>query len=40
MSRMCKKAIFGIFPEGLPHPLQRLGPDGCEFLICFAEGKS
>ena len=25
---------------GLPHSLQGLGPDGCEFLICFDEGKA
>ena len=28
------------FPAGLPHSLQGLGPDGCEFLICFDEGKA
>jgi oxalate decarboxylase len=26
------------FPAGLPHSLQGLGPDGCEFLICFDDG--
>src|SRR3981189_980702 len=28
------------FPAGLPHSLQGLGPDGCEFIICFDEGKA
>src|SRR6202050_3654079 len=28
------------FPAGLPHSLQGLGSDGCEFLICFDEGKA
>ncbi|WP_050420578.1 oxalate decarboxylase family bicupin [Bradyrhizobium tropiciagri] len=26
------------FPAGLPHSLQGLGPDGCEFVICFDDG--
>jgi oxalate decarboxylase len=26
------------FPAGLPHSLQGLGPDGCEFVICFDAG--
>jgi oxalate decarboxylase len=26
------------FPAGLPHSLQGLGPDGCEFLIIFDDG--
>jgi oxalate decarboxylase len=26
------------FPAGLPHSLQGLGPDGCEFLIVFDDG--
>jgi oxalate decarboxylase len=28
------------FPAGLPHSLQGLGPDGCEFLLCFDDGKA
>jgi oxalate decarboxylase len=28
------------FPPGLPHSLQGLGPDGCEFIICFDDGKA
>jgi oxalate decarboxylase len=28
------------FPAGLPHSLQGIGPDGCEFVICFDEGKA
>jgi oxalate decarboxylase len=27
------------FPTGIPHSLQGLGPDGCEFLLVFDEGK-
>jgi oxalate decarboxylase len=26
------------FPSGAPHSLQGLGPDGCEFVICFDDG--
>jgi oxalate decarboxylase len=26
------------FPAGRPHSLQGLGPDGCEFVICFDDG--
>src|SRR6201984_3851988 len=26
------------FPAGQPHSLQGLGPDGCEFVICFDAG--
>jgi oxalate decarboxylase len=28
------------FPPGQPHSLQGLGPDGCEFLIIFDDGKA
>ena len=27
------------FPAGYPHSLQGLGPDGCEFILCFDDGK-
>jgi oxalate decarboxylase len=27
------------FPTGVPHSIQGLGPDGCEFLLVFNEGK-
>jgi oxalate decarboxylase len=27
------------FPTGVPHSLQGLGPDGCEFLLVFDDGK-
>ena len=27
------------FPAGIPHSLQGLGPDGCEFLLVFDDGK-
>jgi oxalate decarboxylase len=26
------------FPAGFPHSLQGIGPDGCEFVICFDNG--
>jgi oxalate decarboxylase len=26
------------FPAGLPHSLQGLGPDGCEFILAFGDG--
>ena len=26
------------FPEGIPHSIQGLGPDGCEFLLVFDDG--
>src|SRR3984957_16817592 len=29
-----KEGDLWFFPAGLPHSLQGLGPDGCEFLIC------
>ena len=35
-----KEGDLWYFPAGLPHSLQGLGPDGCEFLICFDEGKA
>jgi oxalate decarboxylase len=28
------------FPPGFPHSLQGLGPDGCEFILCFDDGKA
>jgi oxalate decarboxylase len=28
------------FPHGYPHSLQGLGPDGCEFIIAFDDGKA
>lgn len=28
------------FPAGYPHSLQGLGPDGCEFILCFDDGKA
>ena len=28
------------FPAGLPHSLQGLGPDGCEFVLAFDNGAS
>ena len=27
------------FPSGIPHSIQGLGPDGCEFLLVFDDGK-
>ena len=28
------------FPAGLPHSLQGIGDDGCEFILCFDEGRA
>jgi oxalate decarboxylase len=28
------------FPAGLPHSLQGIGEDGCEFIICFDDGRA
>src|SRR6202166_808981 len=33
-----KQGDLWYFPAGQPHSLQGLGPDGCEFVICFDEG--
>lgn len=35
-----KEGDLWYFPAGLPHSLQGLGPDGCEFVICFDDGKA
>jgi oxalate decarboxylase len=35
-----KEGDIWFFPAGLPHSLQGLGPDGCEFVICFDDGKA
>jgi oxalate decarboxylase len=33
-----KEGDLWYFPAGTPHSLQGLGPDGCEFVICFDDG--
>jgi oxalate decarboxylase len=33
-----KEGDLWYFPAGYPHSLQGLGPDGCEFIICFDNG--
>jgi oxalate decarboxylase len=33
-----KEGDIWYFPPGYPHSLQGLGPDGCEFIICFDNG--
>jgi oxalate decarboxylase len=33
-----KQGDIWYFPAGSPHSLQGLGPDGCEFVICFDDG--
>jgi oxalate decarboxylase len=33
-----KEGDLWYFPAGYPHSLQGLGPDGCEFIICFDDG--
>lgn len=35
-----KEGDIWYFPAGLPHSLQGLGPDGCEFILCFDEGNA
>jgi oxalate decarboxylase len=35
-----KEGDLWYFPPGAPHSLQGLGPDGCEFVICFDDGKA
>ncbi len=32
------KGDLWYFPEGLPHSIQGLGPDGCEFMLVFDQG--
>jgi oxalate decarboxylase len=33
-----KRGDLWNFPSGIPHSIQGLGPDGCEFLLVFDEG--
>jgi oxalate decarboxylase len=33
-----KEGDIWYFPAGYPHSLQGLGPNGCEFVICFDDG--
>ena len=35
-----KEGDIWYFPAGYPHSLQGLGPDGCEFVICFDNGEA
>src|SRR4029077_12116644 len=35
-----KEGDIWYFPSGLPHSLQGLGPSGCEFILCFDDGKA
>jgi oxalate decarboxylase len=35
-----KEGDIWYFPSGLPHSLQGLGPGGCEFILCFDDGKA
>jgi oxalate decarboxylase len=35
-----KEGDIWYFPPGFPHSLQGLAPDGCEFIICFDDGKA
>lgn len=34
-----KEGDLWFFPSGYPHSIQGLGPDGCEFLLVFDDGK-
>src|SRR5947209_2337761 len=33
-----KKNDLGFFPSGIPHSIQGLNPDGCEFMLVFDDG--
>lgn len=33
-----KEGDLWVFPPGIPHSIQGLGPDGCEFLLIFDDG--
>lgn len=35
-----KEGDLWYFPAGLPHSLQGIGSDGCEFILCFDDGKA
>ena len=35
-----KAGDLWFFPAGYPHSLQGIGPDGCEFVICFDNGSA
>ena len=39
LSMTSASEISGIFPSGIPHSIQGLGPDGCEFLLVFDDGE-
>jgi oxalate decarboxylase len=34
-----KEGDLWYFPSGIPHSIQGLGPDGCEFLLAFDDGR-
>ncbi|HST75137.1 MAG TPA: oxalate decarboxylase family bicupin [Acetobacteraceae bacterium] len=34
-----KEGDLWYFPSGIPHSIQGLGPDGCEFLLAFDDGQ-
>jgi len=36
--RRCQRRRFVLFPGGIPHSIQGLGPDGCQFLLVFNDG--
>jgi oxalate decarboxylase len=35
-----KEGDLWYFPSGFPHSLQGLGPNGCEFILCFDDGRA
>lgn len=37
-SREVTQRDLRYFPAGIPHSIQGLGPDGCEFLLAFPDG--
>jgi hypothetical protein len=34
----CRAGDLWYFASGIPHSIQGLGPDGCEFLLVFDDG--
>jgi len=34
-----KKNDLWFFPSGIPHSIQGLNPDGCEFMLVFDDGE-
>src|SRR5438552_18134324 len=39
LCRRCEKKDLWFFPSGIPHSIQGLNPDGCEFMLVFDDGE-